>query len=303
MRRPFPLTPFDGLLLLMILIWGGNYTIVKAAFREVPYLAFNATRLLLASGLFIAVIAWKGFPRLTRRDWVQLALLGVVGHFLYQIFFMGGLARTSVANSSLLVGCSPVAVSLASAWAGHERVSRGQWIGVALSALGIYLIVGRGAELAGANLAGDLLTLAAVLCWAVYTVGSRAMLARLSPLVVTGLSMAAGTVGYTLAALPDLARAPWGRLDAGIWLSLLYSSVLSLNVAYLIWYTSVQRIGNVRTSAWSNLIPLVALATGVIFLGERVGGATLGGAAAILAGVALTGWVARRGSGPRATNA
>ncbi len=298
MRRPFPLTPFDGLLFLMILIWGGNYTIAKAAFREVPYVAFNAARLLLASGLFLAVIAWKGFPGLTRRDWIQLALLGAVGHFLYQLFFMGGLARTSVANSSLLVGCSPVAVSLASAWAGHERVSPGQWIGVALSALGIYLIVGRGAELAGANLAGDLLTLAAVLCWAVYTVGSRALLARLSPLVVTGLSMAAGTVGYTLAALPDLARAPWARLDAGIWLSLLYSSVLSLNVAYLIWYTSVQRIGNVRTSAWSNLIPLVALATGVIFLGERIGGATIGGAAAILAGVALTGWVARRG-GPR----
>lgn len=303
MRRSFPLTPFDGLLFLMILIWGGNYAIVKSAFREMPYLAFNAARLLIASALFIAVIAWKGLPRLTVRDWVQLALLGAVGHLLYQLFFMGGLARTSVANSSLLVGCSPVVVSVASAWAGHERVSPGQWIGVLLSVLGIYLIVGRGAELAGGNLLGDLLTLVAVMCWAVYTVGSRAMLARLSPLVVTGLSMTAGTVVYTLVALPDLVRTDWSALDASLWVSLLYSSVLSLNVAYLIWYTSVQRIGNVRTSAWSNLIPLVALTTGVVFLGERIGGATLGGAAAILAGVALTGWVARRAEPPQAAKA
>jgi drug/metabolite transporter (DMT)-like permease len=292
-RRLLSFTPFDGLLLLMVLIWGGNYTVVKAAFREMPYLSFNATRLLMASALFVGIILWRGLPRLTGRDWVRLAALGAVGHTFYQLLFMGGLSRTAVGNSSLLVGCSPIAVSLASAWVGHERVSRAQWAGVALSGLGIYLVVGTSAEFGGGHLLGDTLTLGAVACWAAYTVGSRAMLARLSPLAVTGLSTVFGTLMYVPFAVPDMVRTSWTSLGPGIWTALAYSSLLSLNLAYLIWYTSVQRMGNVRTSAWSNLIPIVAVASAAVFLGEPVTGHKLGGAAAILGGVALTRAVSR----------
>ena len=201
---------------------------------------------------------------------------------------VSGLARTTVGNSSLLVGCSPIAVALASAWVGHERVSRAQWFGVALSGVGIYLVVGTSAGFGGAHLLGDALTLGAVACWAVYTVGSRALLERMSPLVVTGLTMTLGTVMYVPFAVTSIARTPWPALSAGVWLAIAYSSLLSLNVAYLIWYTSVQRIGNVRTSAWSNLIPLVALASAAAFLDEPIGGSKLVGAMAILGGVALT---------------
>jgi drug/metabolite transporter (DMT)-like permease len=292
-RRRISFTPFDGLLFLMILIWGAHYTILKAAFLEVSYLAFNAARLLIASTLFVAIIAWQGFPRLTRRDWVQLILLGAVGHGLYQVLFMGGLVRTTVGNSSLIAGCSPVAVALASAWAGHERISRAQGLGVVLSTIGIYVIVGHTAELAAAHLVGDLLTVAAVLCWAVYTVGSRALLARFSPMVVTGLTIAVGTVMYLPVAGRDLVSTSWGSLSPGVWAAMLFSSLLSLNVAYLIWYTSVQRIGNLRTSAWSNLTPVVAVSTAAFYLGEPVTRGKVLGAIAILAGVALTRLVSR----------
>jgi drug/metabolite transporter (DMT)-like permease len=216
-----------------------------------------------------------------------------VGHCLYQLLFMGGLVRTSVGNSSLIAGCSPVAVALASAWAGHERVSRMQGLGVVLSAIGIYVIVGRSAEFGGAHVVGDLLTVLAVLCWAAYTVGSRTLLGRFSPMVVTGLTMAVGTVIYLPVAARDLVTTPWRSLGLGVWAAMLYSSLLSLNVAYLIWYTSVQRIGNLRTSAWSNLIPVVAMSTAAFFLDESVTRDKVIGAAAILAGVALTRLVSR----------
>lgn len=287
-RRAPALTRFDVLLFLMVVIWGANYTVVKVAFREIPYLAFNSMRLLLSSLAFLAVLWWRGMPRLSTRDWLGLAALGAVGHTLYQLFFMGGLSRTTVSNSSLLVGCSPIAVSLASAWVGHERVSKAQWLGVALSAVGIYLVVGTSAEFGGTHLLGDALTLAGVCCWAVYTVGSRAMLERLSPLAVTGLSTVFGTLLYLPFAATDMLRTDWTSLGPGVWAALGYSSMLSLNLAYLIWYTSVQRIGNVRTSAWSNLIPIVAVAMAAAFLGEPLTADKMGGAAAILGGVALT---------------
>ncbi len=305
------LTSTDALLLLMILIWAANYSLVKIALREFPPLAFNSLRLALASFCFLASLAFaQGRPRgvgevfpastggrtrwfataraVSPRDWLTIAAFGVLGHFIYQLCFMGGIARTSVSNVALILGCSPVAVTLLSAAAGHERVTPRHWAGAFLSLAGIYLLAGRSATLSRSTLAGDALCLAAVACWAVYTVGSRSLLERHSPLTVTGLSMAIGTVLYVPFGLADLHRLDWPAVSLASWLSLAFSAVFALFLAYLIWYTSVQRVGNVRTSVFSNLLPLLSIAIAAVWLGERVTLAELGGAAAILIGVALT---------------
>jgi drug/metabolite transporter (DMT)-like permease len=129
------LSRLDALLLLMTVIWGSNYSIIKAALREIPPLGFNALRMILASSLFLAAICGtKGVPRLSRRDWIGLVLLALVGQFIYQLLFMSGLARTSVSNSALILGCTPIFVALMTAALGHERISAARWAGVALSA-------------------------------------------------------------------------------------------------------------------------------------------------------------------------
>ena len=69
---------------------------------------------------------------------------------------------------------------------------------------------------------------------------------------------------------------------------MLWSSTFCLVLAYVIWYTGVQRLGATRTSAYSNLIPIVAMAVAWAWLGEPVTLAQSVGAAAILAGVFLT---------------
>jgi drug/metabolite transporter (DMT)-like permease len=278
----------------MVLIWGANFTVVKAALGDIPPQAFNALRLIIATGIFLTAILAQGVPPLRRRDWMRLAVLGIIGHFVYQFCFMGGLARTTASNSSLILGCSPVAVSLASALAGHERIPRSQWAGVLLSVAGIYLVVGTGARFNQSSLVGDSFTLLAVACWAVYTVGSRELLARYSPLVVTGLTMAFGTAAYVPASLPSFLQLEWGRVHLWAWTALVFSSILALNVGYLIWYTSVQRIGNIRTSVYSNITPLVAMTAAAVFLGERLTTMTIVGAAAILCGVAITRIASRR---------
>lgn len=280
----------------MVLIWGSNFSLVKAALVEIPQQSFNALRLLVASALFLAVIAVKGWPTLTRKDWLQLLAIGFLGHFVYQLCFMGGLARTTASNSSLILGCSPVAVALASGLAGQEKVARVQWLGAAISVVGIYLVVGTGAHFSGSSHTGDLLTLGAVACWTAYTVGSRPLLEKFSPLVVTGLTMAVGTALYVPVALPELLRLDVARVPIWAWASVAFSAILALNVAYLIWYTSVLRIGNVRTSVYSNVTPIIAMAVAAVFLGEHLTLSNVGGAAAILSGVMIT----RRATSSRA---
>jgi drug/metabolite transporter (DMT)-like permease len=287
-RRLPRLTPIDGLLLLMVFIWGANFSVVKAALRDIPPLAFNTIRLVLSSVAFLAAIAVTGIPKFTKRDALALLGLAFIGHFIYQLCFLGGLARTTASNSSLILGCSPVAVTLASAMAGHERVPRGQWAGVLLSVAGIYLVVGTGAHFGGDLLTGDLLTLGAVVCWSVYTVGARPLLTRHSPLVVTGVTMTAGSMLLAPLGIPELRALDWSQVRPWTWVAVGFSSIFALNVAYLIWYTAVQRIGNLRTSVYSNVTPIVGMSVAALFLGESVTTAKVVGAAAILCGVAVT---------------
>ena len=271
----------------MTVIWGVNYTAVKVAFDELPPFGFSALRLLVASTVFLGGIAVWDRPRLTRRDLLSLALVGLVGHCLYQMCFIGGLAHTSVANSSLIIGCTPMAVILLSAALGHERVTPLHWFGTAMSVAGIYLVVGRGASLSGTSLYGDLLTLAAIWCWAIYTVAARSLLARHSPLVVTGVSMAFGTVFFLPMGLVVLTEVTLSDVSLTTWSLVVFSALLALNLSYLIWYTAVQQIGNARTSIYSNMVPLVAMAGAVIWLDEPLDRYQVGGAIAVLTGVAL----------------
>jgi drug/metabolite transporter (DMT)-like permease len=308
----FRFSRLDVLLLLMTIIWGTNFSIVKHAFARVDPQAFNAIRMLIASAVFLVLIAvirrarrrppvraegvdaasfvsiFHTPARITRADWVRLAALGVVGHFLYQYLFIGGLARTSVANSSLILAATPVVIALASAPFGHDRVSPLHWAGAVLSMLGIYVVVGRGMTLGTHGFKGDLMMVGAVGCWAAYTLGARGLMTRHSPVGVTGLSIAIGTLLYVPVVWPHVRATEWSAVGATVWLAMIYSALFALCIAYTIWYAAVREIGSARTAVYSNLVPLVAMGTAVAFLGEPLSPSKLVGAAAVLAGVALT---------------
>jgi drug/metabolite transporter (DMT)-like permease len=297
----------DALLLLMACIWGTNYSIVKSAFGEIDPQAFNASRMVVASCIFLTIIVILQVRRapgeqranslasifqtpapITRRDWLELAALGLVGHALYQYCFIGGLARTTVANSSLMLAATPVVITLLSSLLGYERIGPRHWIGTALSMIGIYIVVGHGAAVSGQSMTGDLMMLGAVLCWAVYTLGARRLISVHSPVGVTGLSMSFGTLLYVPAVWAHVRAVRWSALSAGTWAAIAYSSVFALCIAYTIWYAAVRQIGNARTSVYSNVIPIVAMITAVVALEEPLGLSKILGAGAVLVGVGLT---------------
>jgi drug/metabolite transporter (DMT)-like permease len=305
------LSLIDALLLLMTLIWGTNYSIVKRAFVEIDPQAFNALRMTIASIVFLLIIVvirtlrrgvvdqpagqphavasiWHTPAPITRADWIGFAALGVVGHAGYQYLFIGGLALTTVANSSLLLAATPVVIAIISAIRGEERIAPLHWAGAALSLAGIYIVVGHGMSLGAGSLRGDAMMLAAVFCWAIYTLGARHLMVRHSPVGVTGVSMAIGACLYVPLVWGHIASTDWARLTIVTWIAIVYSSLFALCVAYTIWYVAVRQIGSARTSVYSNLIPIVAMLTAVLFLGEHFTFARVAGATAVLVGVALT---------------
>ena len=226
---------------------------------------------------------------LTARDWVYLAGLGIVGHVLYQFLFIGGLTRTSVANSSLMLATTPVLIAVISAALGHERIARAHWLGAAISTAGIYLVVGRGfAPRRRAAGGGPDDVRRGLLLGALHARGAAADVAALAG----GRHRAVDGARHGRLRGRGLAEGPRGRLGRGrraMTLGLLiYSALFALCLSYTIWYVAVRQIGSARTAAYSNLIPIVAMASAVLFLGEPIEGRKLLGAAAVLAGVALT---------------
>ena len=128
---------FDALLVLMVLIWGVNYSVLKRAFPEIPPQPFNALRLVLASRVFLMAIrvtrggGGRCRPSIFTPQCAHDALIagsccgsGFVGHFGYQFCFVGGVATTSVSNGALIIGTTPVVVALVSALMGRERIGR-----------------------------------------------------------------------------------------------------------------------------------------------------------------------------------
>ena len=285
---PLRFSRIEWLLLLLTLIWGSNFSVIKTALEEFPPLPFNALRMALASAIFFGLLGRSPVSRLSRRDWPVIITLGLVGHFLYQVCFMEGISRTSAANSSLILGATPIAVAILMWCGGRESLSTTHWLGIGLSLVGVYLVIGQGTRINSASLTGDLLMMAAVWCWAAYTVSARSMLERYSPLVVTAWSMAVGTVMFIPLGLPGLLVLNWRDISFGAWAGLVYSAIFALCVSYLIWYTAVQRIGSARTSIYSNMVPVVAMVVAAVWLLEPISTMQIGGAVSIFAGVALT---------------
>jgi drug/metabolite transporter (DMT)-like permease len=286
-------TALDALLLLMVLIWGSNFSIVKVALRDFPEVAFNAMRMAVGSVVFLAAIQLtrdQAAPRpaLTRRDWKQLALLGMVGTFLYQLCFVAGVGRTSVGNSSLIIGISPVVIAVMSALAGHERIKPMRWAGVVLALSGLYVVVAQGIDFSGVTWRGDALMIAAVMCWSLFSVASQPILKRHSPLIVIGLAFSIGGLLYVVTTLPVLIATNWRSISTFSWVLMLTSALFSLNLSYWIWYTGLKKLGGSRTSVYSYLTPIVAIGVAAIWLGEPISRNQIAGAGAIFGGLLIT---------------
>jgi drug/metabolite transporter (DMT)-like permease len=282
----------DAGMLLVCLIWGVNFSVMKLAIGQIPALPFTALRFVLASLLLWLVLRLtEGAVHLPREDTRRLYVLGVVGNTCYQLAFILGLARTSATNSSLILATVPTVVALVGGAAGLERITRRMWIGIVTGTVGVALVIATsGIEFSAGTLAGDLLTVVAVFCWAGYTVGLRRLPAGLSPLRVTTITSIAGTPGLLLVGLPGMVRLDWAAVPGSAWAALAYATLLSLVLAYLLWNRSVQTVGGTRTAIYMCVTPLVAVAAAWIMLGEQARPLQAVGAGLIIAGVLLTRW-------------
>jgi len=279
----------DVTLVLMALIWGVNFVVVKFATTVLPPFAFNAVRVSIAAVALTIIASIGRSPWPNRREILALLGLGVLGNGIYQMFFVQGVAHTRAGDAALLIAATPAFIALIGRARGIERIGRKAWVGILLSLLGIGLISGAAAVGGfGGSLFGDLLILGGSLSWALFTVLLKPYTHAVDGLRLAALTMAGGAALLVLFSWPVLLATPWRAAPPAAWGAMAYSGIGALVIAYIFWYRGVRVIGPTRTAMYSNLQPVIAVIVAWIVLGELP---TLWqgiGAASIMSGLLLT---------------
>jgi drug/metabolite transporter (DMT)-like permease len=280
----------DASLVLVAIIWGVNFSIVKFGTTLIDPLAYNGVRVLLAAVLLLAIALASRGPFPTARELAILLALGVLGNGVYQLLFIEGVARTRASDAGLVIAASPAFIAIVGRMFGVERVSARGVMGIVMSICGIaFVILGTTNATAGdASIRGDLLVMAGSLCWAFYTVMLKPYTEQLSGLHVSAFTMLGGAIPLFLLAWPHIAVTHWAQLPAKGWSAIVYSGVFALVIAYLFWYRGVRVIGPTRTAMYSNLQPVVAVLMAWWMLGETPTWWQGVGTACIVGGLLLT---------------
>jgi drug/metabolite transporter (DMT)-like permease len=279
----------DVTLLLMALIWGVNFVVIKFATGLVVPLAFNTMRVSLAAValLLLALVRRRAWPE--RRVAFALLGLGMLGNGVYQLFYILGIARTRAGDASLLIAATPAFIALIGRIRGIERIGRKAWLGIALSIVGIGFVSTAAVHAAAqSSLVGDLLILAGSLCWAIYTVLLKPYTHDVDGITLSALTMVGGALALGVFAWRSVLAQPWASTPAAAWEAMAFSGIGALVIAYLFWYRGVRVIGPTRTAMYSNLQPIFAVIAAWLLLGEFPTIWQGVGAASIMSGLVLT---------------
>jgi drug/metabolite transporter (DMT)-like permease len=279
-----------AVLLATLVLWSGNWIVARAVRDDVSPGVATAGRLAIVA-LVLAPFVWRGLaaklPRLSRRDWRVLWLLGFAGGGIHLALQWLGLHYTTATSATLYLSTAPIFILLLAAPVLGEAIGARQWLGVTVSFCGVALIGMRGEVARLTFNIGDFFALLSMVFWGSYTVFLRLRRDALGVLEFIAMVCVLGLVFM----------APWLAVEAllGMKLALnaagaaavLYSAFGSLLLAYAGWSYVVTRLGAARAGVTMHLMPAIAVGLAALFLGERPYWFHFAGVALILAGVAL----------------
>jgi len=291
--KNFKLTWLHVLAAAIVVVWGTT---------------FISTKVLLQAGLapesiffYRFLVAYVGIwffgksPLLakSRRDELTFALLGISGGSVYFLTENYALKVTQVSNVSLLVCTAPLITALLShVFLVGERLHKRLVQGLLLALVGVSLVVFNGHFVLQLHPLGDLLSIAAALCWAVYTIVLKRVSERYSTLFITRKVFFYGLITILPVMLTHSPTAEWQALQQPLVLAnLAFLAVAASLLCYFFWNLVVKRLGAVRATNYIYFVPLVTLAASFLFLSEVITALALLGAALVLLGVF---WAERR---------
>lgn len=281
--------PADLLLLVTVVLWSFNFTVVKYALTHGwEPLSYSSVRFALGAALFSAItFGREGTLRVARADVRLMVTAAALGIWLNQLSFTYSVSLTTAATAALMFGTMPIFVALAAQALGVERLRMRHWLATTISFTGVALVaLGSTGGLSG-DLGGILLGLGAAFTWAVYSVAIGPLMQRYSPYRISAFTLLVGSVPLLVSALGQLVSQDWSSLRALAWGAFVYSLLMSLVFTNITWFTAIDRVGASRASLYVNLQPFLGAFFALVVLSEEMGPLQVAGGFVIGAGIVL----------------
>lgn len=272
--------------------FGGTWVAAPWATDAIAPLTVAFVRFTLAALLLFAWTRVRGLSLALPRREVPLVLgVAVTSVIAYNILFLYGVTLAPASHGAILVpGLIPLATLVLSRLIHGTRIAARQVGGIALSLVGLALVVGPELTASGSTLVGDAMFMVSASVWASYTLIGRA--SRLDSAVLTFYGAAVGAVGLLPLSLivggPGLGLADLPEAPARALLGVLYLGSIGTVLSFVTFLEGVRLIGPARATAFSVLIPIFGLALTVSLLGEALAPIAVVGAAIALVGLWIT---------------
>ncbi len=273
--------------------WGANSVILKFLTGQMSVELLNASRIMVAGFCFLIILFFlrrgKGLPKLEARDWLAIAVVGLLGTSVYQLLFANGIKLSNASMTALISSTNPIWIGILGAFMGLG-LTRWQFIGIPVTMLGVGLLSYSSIIGASVQPLGVVLLIASNMCWSVYTVMSRGLMQKINPLEFTAFSFVLGGLPFVLFSIPAWSQA--SAVPGNIWRWVIVSAVLAQVIGFMGWFLGTQALGAARVSVFLNITPLVGVALAASFLGEPITMIKILAGLIILFGV----WLANRKS-------
>jgi len=275
-------------LVLVAIMWAGTFIATKMASHVFGSFTGASFRYLVALLFMVPMMLFqnpKAF-KVTRKQFIQLTLLGLTGIFAYSFFFFTGLRMVKASHGALIVAINPVLVMLISSLIGKERIAGVRILGLLVSLAGTAMVIARGdiTDLFTMFTWGDALMLGCPISWAFYTYFAKDALTFATPLQASTWAILMGMV-FILFFVPFEPFPVY--VDWTVWLAIIYLGICGSVLGFVWYYEGIKAIGPVKTSAFNNLIPIFAMLLSVVLLGETIHGYMIYGSAMVISGVYL----------------
>lgn len=283
----FALPGWLGIALAMLavyIIWGSTYFAIRLAIDGFPPFLMAGIRFLLAGSLMYGFLRWRGVPNPSRREWAGAGLVGL-------LLLVGGNGLVSFAEQSVASGLASLIVASVPLWAvvfaglWRQWPHRLEWVGLGVGFVGVAFL-NLGGNFAGSPLGAVILLLAAS-CWALGSVISSHLRLPKGQMASAAEMLVGGAVLLVLG-LAQGQRFSGPLVPHSVW-ALLYLVAFGSLVAFSAYTYLLQRVRATIVTSYAYVNPLVALALGALFIGEKITLTEVLAMVLILSGVALVG--------------
>ena len=287
---------------LVVVAWAVNFIAAKIGLRYLPPVTMASFRVAVAGlSMVPAYLICSRLPAFaearrvrlqgfTRRDFWTFLYLGFFGVVVNQMCFTMGLRYTSVGHAAVIVGMGPIYTLVLAVVFRLERATWHKVIGMAIAFLGVAVLASEnGISPRSASLLGDAITMTGSIGFATYAVLGKRVAGRYDALTMAAFNHFAGAILILPVALHQAwalgAFSRWRTIPWQGWAAVLYMAVFGSAVAYLLYFWLLRFLEASQLSAFTYLLPVLAVILGIVWLGERGSGLQIVGGVLALAGV------------------